>query len=32
MKFNTLFESILQKEALNTQFFYTRLEDISDAI
>ena len=32
MKFNTLFESIITKEALNTQFFYTRLEDISDAI
>lgn len=32
MKFNTLFESIITKQALNTQFHFTRLEDLSNAI
>lgn len=32
MKFNTLFESIITKQALNTQFHFTRLEDLSNAV
>lgn len=32
MKFDILLEKVISKEALNTQFFYTRLEDISDTL